>query len=67
MGANWGWRERACACSLGSERVESREMVADYDRRASDNLATRDYPSLQVVMPWAWMENFVQLVNRSAK
>ena len=32
-------------------------MVADDNRRASDNLATRDYPSLQVVMPWAWMEN----------
>ena len=30
---------------------ESREMVADDNRRASDNLATRDYPSLQIVMP----------------
>ena len=46
------------ACS-SRQRVESREMVADDNCRASDNLATRDYPSLQVVMPWAWMENFV--------
>ena len=47
---------------IDSRRVESREMVADDNCRASDNLATRDYPSLQVVMPsaWhAWMENFV--------
>ena len=36
---------------------KSMEMVADDNRRASDNLATRDYLSLQVVMPWAWMES----------
>ena len=46
---------------IDSERVESREMVADDNRRASDNLATRDYPSLQVVMPWAWMENVMNV------
>ena len=58
VGVNWGWREQACACSSRhSKRVESREMVADDNRRASDNLATRDYRSLQVVVPWAWMEN----------
>ena len=36
-------------------------MVADDNRRASDNLATRDYLSLQVVMPWAWMENVMNV------
>ena len=33
-------------------------MVADDNRRASDNLATRDYPSLQVIMR---MENVMNV------
>ena len=36
-------------------------MVTDDNCRASDNLAARDYPSLQVVMPWAWMENVMNV------
>ena len=32
--------------SIDSKRVELKGDVADDNRRASDNLATRDYPSL---------------------
>ena len=44
VGVNWGW---CCACS-GRRGIdsESRETVADDNSRASDNLATQDYPSL---------------------
>ena len=61
QGGRWASLRVHAVVGIDSERVESREMVTDDNRRASDNLATRDYPSLQVVMPWAWIENVMNV------
>ena len=45
VGINWGWHEQGPAHAVVGIDSESREMVADDHRCASDNLATRDYPT----------------------